>query len=166
MAKPAKEARMERRGLIPWKPFAEMSRWERDMERRFENFFSRRAEDKWWPGEGFAMRELSLDLDLYEEKDRIVVKAELPGMTKDDIQIFITDNILTIKGEKKKEEEDTGKDYYRSERVYGAFTRTLPLPAEINPEKVHATFKNGVLEIQLPKSEEAKKKEIQVKVGS
>jgi len=58
-----------------------------------------------------------LDLDLYEEKDRIVVKAELPGMTKDDIQISITDNILTIKGEKKKE-EDTGKDYYRSERVY------------------------------------------------
>src|SRR5262249_8126265 len=113
MAKPAKEARMERRGLIPWKPFAEMSRWERDMERRFENFFSRRAEDKWWPGEGFAMRELSLDLDLYEEKDRIVVKAELPGMIKDDIQISIKDNILTIKDEKKKKEKEAAKDHDR-----------------------------------------------------
>ena len=104
-------------------------------------------------------------LDVYEEKDQIVVKAELPGLTKDDIQISISDNILTIKGEKKKEEEDTGKDYYRSERVfYGAFFRAVPPPAEINPEKIHATFKNGVLEIRLPKSEEAKKKEIKVKV--
>ena len=113
-----------------------------------------------------ATREPNLDLDLYEEKDQIVVKAEMPGFTKDDIQISIADNALTIKGEKKKEEEDSGKDYYRSERVYGAFTRILALPAEINPDKVQATFKNGVLEIRLPKSEDAKKKEIKVKVQS
>jgi HSP20 family protein len=87
-------------------------------------------------------------------------------MSKDDIQISIADNILTIKGEKKKEEEDTGRDYYRAERAYGAFVRTLPLPAEINPNKVQATFKDGVLEIRLSKSEEAKKREIKVNVQS
>ena len=87
-------------------------------------------------------------------------------MAKDDIQISITDNVLTIKGEKKKEEEDEGKDYYRAERVYGSFIRTVSLPTEINPEKVQATFRNGVLEIRLPKSEQAKKREIKVKVDS
>ena len=74
-------------------------------------------------------------MDLYEEKDQVVVKAELPGITKDDIRVSISDDVLTIKGEKKKEEEDTGKDYYRSERVYGSFVRTLPLPAEVNPRR-------------------------------
>jgi HSP20 family protein len=105
-------------------------------------------------------------LDVYEDKDRIVVKAELPGMTKDDIQISISDNVLTIRGEKKREEEDTGKDYYRSERAYGAFIRSLALPTEINPDRVEAMFKNGVLEIRLPKSEAAKKKEIKINVNS
>jgi HSP20 family protein len=167
MAKQTSEAGTERKGgLIPWRPFSEMARWQSDMERMLGNFFTGRAhpliEERWWPGSSLEMREPALDV--YEEKDQIVVKAELPGMTKDDIQISISDNVLTIKGEKKKEEEDTGKDYYRSERVYGAFFRAIPLPAEINPDKVQATFKNGVLEIRLPKSEEAKKKEIKVKV--
>jgi HSP20 family protein len=159
MAKQRSETVTEGKGgIIPWRPFGEMARWERDMERMLGNFFT---------GSGsLATREPNLDLDLYEEKDQIVVKAEMPGFTKDDIQISIADNALTIKGEKKKEEEDSGKDYYRSERVYGAFTRILVLPAEINPDKVQATFKNGVLEIRLPKSEDAKKKEIKVKVQS
>ena len=159
MAKQRSETVTEGKGgIIPWRPFGEMARWERDMERLLGNFFT---------GSGsLATREPNLNLDLYEEKDQIVVKAEMPGFTRDDIQISIADNALTIKGEKKKEEEDSGKDYYRSERVYGAFTRILPLPAEINPDKVQATFKNGVLEIRLPKSEDAKKKEIKVKVQS
>jgi HSP20 family protein len=117
-----------------------------------------------WPGSSLEIQEPSVDL--YEEKDQVVVKAELPGITKDDIRVSISDDVLTIKGEKKKEEEDTGKDYYRSERVYGSFLRTLPLPAEVNPEKAQATFRNGVLEIRLPKSEEAKKKMINVKVAA
>ena len=81
-----------------------------------------------------ATREPNLDLDLYEEKDQIVVKAEMPGFTKDDIQISIADNVLTIKGEKKKEEEDSGKDYHRSERVYGAFT--LPRAEKAKPRQI------------------------------
>jgi HSP20 family protein len=160
MAKQAKETSTERRGLIPWRPFAEMARWERDMERMLGNFLT---EDR-WPAKSLGMQEPKLDL--YEEKDQIAVKAELPGLTKDDIQLSIADNVLTIKGEKKKEEEDKGKDYYRSERIYGSFMRALPLPAEIDPDKVQATFKNGVLEIRLPKSEAAKKREIKVNVQS
>jgi HSP20 family protein len=169
MAKQSKEESTEQRGLTQWKPFAEMARWERDMERLFGNFLTGRAhplfDDRWWPGKSVGSREPDLDMDLYEDQNEIVVKAELPGMTKDDVQISLSDNILTIKGEKKKEEDDRGKDYYRSERVYGAFFRSQPLPAEINPEKVRATFKNGVLEIRLPKSEQAKKKQITVNVN-
>jgi HSP20 family protein len=168
MAKQARETSTEQRGgLIPWRPGTEMARWERDMERMLGNFFSGRGhslfDDRSW-GSRLGMQEPSVDL--YEDQDRVVVKAELPGLSKDDIQVSIADNVLTIKGEKKKEEEDSNKDYYRSERVYGAFLRTLPLPAEVNPEKVQATFKNGVLNIRLPKSEEAKKKAINVKVAS
>jgi HSP20 family protein len=169
MAKQSSETATEKRGgLIPWRPLAEMSRWQRDMERMFGNFFTGRVhplfDERWWPGSSLGPQESSLDLDLYEDKDAIVVKAELPGMSKDDIQISITDNVLTIKGEKKKQEADEGQDYYRAERVYGSFIRTVSLPTEINPEKVQATFRNGVLEIRLPKSEQAKKKEIKVKV--
>jgi HSP20 family protein len=168
MAKEAKETSIEPRRSVPWKPIAEMARWERDMERMLGNFFTGRlpsfSEDRFTPGSSLGMRAPSLDL--YEEKDQIVVKAELPGMTKDDIQVSISDNILMIRGEKKKEEEDKGKDYYHSERVYGYFSRSVALPAEVNPEKIQALFKNGVLEIRLPKSEEAKKKTVNVKVQS
>ena len=167
MAKQARETGSEQRGMVPWKPFAEMARWERDMERRFGNLLSGRFQslfdERSWPGSNLELTEPAIDM--YEENDQIVVKAEMPGLSKDDIQISVTDNILTIKGEKKKEEEDRGKDYYRSERAYGAFIRTLPLPAEINADKVQAIFKNGLLEIRLPKSETAKKKEIKINVN-
>jgi HSP20 family protein len=169
MAKQAREETSQQRGLTQWRPFGEMGRWDRDMGRLVRNFFGGRAhplfDERWWPAISSESQELSPDIDLYEDQNEIVVKAELPGMTKDDIQISLNDNILTIRGEKKKEEEDQGKDYYRSERVYGAFVRSLALPAEINQDKVRATFRNGVLEIRLPKSEQAKKKEIKVNVG-
>ena len=103
-------------------------------------------------------------VDLYKEKDDIVVKAELPGMEKDNIELNLSDNRLTIRGEKKKEEEVKKEGYYRSERSYGSFVRTLELPSEVQTDKVKAAFKNGVLEIRLPKTEEAKKKETKVKV--
>ena len=103
-------------------------------------------------------------MDLYEEKDEIVVKAELPGMEKDNIEVNLSDDRLTIKGEKKKEEEIKKENYYRSERSYGSFVRTLELPGEVQADKVKANFKNGVLEIRLPKTEQAKKKETKVRV--
>ena len=103
-------------------------------------------------------------MDLYEEKDEIVAKVELPGMEKDDIEVNIIDHRLTVKGEKKKEKEIKEENFYRSERSYGSFIRALDLPKEVQAEKAQASFKAGVLEIWLPKTEEAKKKEIKVKV--
>ncbi len=93
-----------------------------------------------------------------------MVKAELPGMDKDNIEVNLTDHTLTIKGEKKKEEEIKEKDYYRAERSYGSFFRTVELPKEVHSDKVKAHFKNGILEVRLPKTEEAKAKEVKVKV--
>jgi HSP20 family protein len=143
-------------------PLAEIARWEQQMERRFADLFSGRITRLWDENDESEMTEPAIDL--YDEGNEIVVKAEMPGMTKDDIQISFSDNVLTIRGEKKKEEEERGKDYYRAERVYGAFMRSVVLPAEVNPEKARAVFKNGVLEIRLPKTESAKKKEIKVNV--
>ena len=164
----AKEEReKETKGLIPWRPLTEMSRWEREMERMFGDFLGGNLrpfwDERWWPA-----RDLEISapaVDLYEENDEIVAKADLPGMGKGDIEVNIDDHQLTIKGEKKKEEEVQEKDYYRSERFYGSFARVLDLPSEVQVEKAQASFKNGVLEIRLPKTEEAKKKKkIKVKV--
>jgi HSP20 family protein len=103
-------------------------------------------------------------VDVFEEKDDIVVKAEIPGIDKDNIEVNLSDHILTIKGQKKKEEEVKEENYYRSERSYGSFVRTLELPKEVHADKVKANFKNGVLEVRMPKTEEAKAKEIKVQV--
>jgi HSP20 family protein len=142
-------------------PLAEIARWEQQMERRFADLLSGRIA-RFWDEDDAEITEPAIDL--YEDDNEIVVKAELAGMTKDDIQISFADNVLTIKGEKNKEEEDSGKNYYRAERVYGAFVRSLVLPAEVNPDKARAIFKNGVLEVHMPKTEAAKKKEIKVNV--
>lgn len=143
----------------------EMDRLEREMDLRFGGFFGhglRPFWSRWWPstGESYA----APVVDVYEEKDDLVLKAELPGMTKDDIEVNVTDHHLTLKGEKKKKEEIKEDDYYRCERSYGSFSRTLELPADIQTDKAKASFKDGVLEIRVPKTEEAKKKQIKVKV--
>lgn len=103
-------------------------------------------------------------VDVYEEKDDIVVKAELPGIDKDNIKVNLTDHTLTIKGEKKKEEEVNQENYYRCERSYGSFVRTVELPGEVHADKVKASFKNGILEVRMPKTEQAKVKEIKVNI--
>ena len=156
----------ETKAVTPWRPFMDLTRWERDMDRMREDFFGRRG-SHWWPERWFRADELDVRapaVDVFEEKDDIVVKAEIPGMDKDNIQVNLTDHTLTIKGEKKKEEEVKEEKYYRSERSYGAFVRTLELPRDVHADKIKATFKNGVLEVRMPKTEEAKAKEIKVKV--
>jgi HSP20 family protein len=157
MAKKEKE-REEKTGLAPWRPFGEIARWEREM---FDDFFGRRLRP--WLMGGIGGVSVPA-IDLYEEKDEVVAKAELPGIDKNDIQVSISDHLLTIKGEKKKEEEIKEANYYRSERSYGSFVRSVELPKEVDTAKARASFKNGVLEIRLPKSEEAKKKEIKLNV--
>jgi len=161
MAEKTKEK--ETKAVTPWRPFLDLARWERDLERTMEDFFGRRPR---WPERWFGneMEITAPIVDLFEEKDDIVVKAELPGMDKENIEVNLTDHHLTIKGEKKKEEEIKEENYYRAERSYGAFLRTLELPKDVHADKVKANFKNGILEVRLPKTEEAKAKEIKVKV--
>jgi HSP20 family protein len=164
MAEKAKEK--ETKAVAPWRPFAELPRWEREMDRMMEDFFGRRFRPL-WPERWFRTEAMEVSMpavDLFEEKEDIVVKAEIPGMDKENIEVNLADHTLTIKGEKKKEDEVKEENYYRAERSYGSFVRTLELPKEVHADKVKATFKNGVLEIRMPKTEQAKAKEIKVKV--
>jgi HSP20 family protein len=164
MAEKAKEK--ETKAVTPWRPFTGLSRWERDMDHMMEDFFGRRARP-WWPENWFRRDEMDVSapaLDVFEDKDDVVVKAELPGIDKENIEVNLTDNLLTIKGEKKKEEEVKEENYYRCERSYGSFTRSVELPKAVHTDKVKASFKNGILEVRVPKTEEAKTKEIKVKV--
>ena len=132
---------------------------------RFEELFS----DMWppfWPTLRFP-EELAFKVppvDVYEEGGSIVVKAELPGVKKEEIEVHLTDETLTISGKKEKEEKVERKDYRRVERASGVFTRTITLPAEVELEKVTASFKDGVLEIRAPKAEGAEPKGRKIEV--
>lgn len=165
--KESKEKGKPGKALEPVKPSMLAPRWEQEVERMFDEFWRRPfpslfSPERWWPTGAFRMPAPALDV--FEEKDEVVVKADLPGLSKEDIEVNLTGSALTIKGEKKKEEEIKDKDYYRCERSYGSFIRSLELPCEVKADQVAASFKNGVLEIRLPKTEEAKKKEIKVKI--
>jgi len=102
-------------------------------------------------------------VDVYDEQDDVVVKAETPGLSKEDRSVQVTNSTLTIKGEKKREEEVKEDNYYRCERSFGSFTRAVALPCDVKADQVKATFENGVLEVRMPKTEEAKKKTITVR---
>jgi len=103
-------------------------------------------------------------IDLAEKDNELVVKCEVPGMDPKDINISLSDGVLTIRGEKKQEREEKEADYHLVERSYGSFSRSIQLPKQVQSEKISASYKNGILKITLPKSEEAKKKEIKIKV--
>jgi HSP20 family protein len=109
-------------------------------------------------------REWTPSLDVSETKNNIVVKAEAPGVDPKDIDISLMGDVLTIKGEKRQEKEEKDQNYHRVERSYGVFTRSVRLPQEVQSDKIEASYKNGILKITPPKSEEAKKKEIKIKV--
>lgn len=104
-------------------------------------------------------------LDVYDEKDRFLVSVELPGMTKDQINLSYQDGVLTVSGERKHEREGKEGETFRSERYFGKFQRSVSLPASVDAAKINATYKDGVLQIELPKAEEAKPKQIQVNVS-
>lgn len=140
-------------------PFALLRR---EMDSLFDNFF------RGFDLEPFESRmgAFSPKVDVTENDKEIKISAELPGMDEKDIDVSLQKDMLTIKGEKKEEKEDKGKDYYRMERSYGSFSRTIPLPVEVETDKVEAKFKKGVLNITLPKSAKAvaETKKIAVKV--
>ena len=146
--------------LVQWKPFREVSRLRNEMDRLWEDYFGsgRRAlrplEDAWMPA-----------VDVSETGDKITVKAEIPGMEAKDIEISMVGDTLTIKGEKKAEREEKEENYHMVERSYGTFCRAMKLPAPVDPDKVEATYKNGLLTMVLPKKEEVKPKAIEIKAS-
>jgi HSP20 family protein len=144
--------------ISPWRPF-EFEKMRREMDRLWDHFFEgrparrSREEGEWLPS-----------LDVSETKGDLVVKAELPGIDPKDIDISLNEGVLTIKGEKRQEKEEKEEGYHLVERSFGSFTRSIRLPREVQNEKINASYRNGVLKITLPKSEEAKKREIKIKV--
>ena len=139
-----------------------------EVEKRFEEFFRRPFSmfgPSWLPSVKFPESGIvSPDIDIFEDGSDVVVKAEIPGMKKEDIEVNLTDEMVTVSGEKKKEEKVEKKDYYRVERSYGSFRRSFRLPKEVQPGKAKATFKDGVLEVRVPKTEEAIKKEKKITI--
>ena len=160
-------AKKESKEVVKSEPAHPISPFE-EMEKRFEEFFRRPFSmlgPSWFPA--LRMPELgdvSAKVDIFEDGNDVVVKAELPGMKKDDLEVNLTDDTITVSGEKKKEEKIEKKDYYRVERSYGSFTRSFRLPKEVQSDKAKASFKDGVLEIRVPKTEEAMKKEKKVTI--
>lgn len=142
------------RALAPWRG---METLRQEMERVFDRFF----EPRWEEFE--AVGAWAPKLDFSETKDAFVVKAEVPGVEQKDISVSIQDQMLTVKGEKHKEKEEKDEKYHRVERSWGAFARTIALPAGVDTEKVNATFKDGVLSVKLPKTPAAKGTTIPVK---
>jgi HSP20 family protein len=168
MSEATKKAKISQpEALAPRAPFGKVSRLEQDIERVFNDFWRRPFLSLWGPDHWWPARSLSLQMpvvDVYEEKDDVVVKAEIPGLSKEDIEVTLTESSLTIQGEKKKEEEIKEKNYYCSERSSGSFARRLELPVEVKTDQAKASFKDGILKIRLPKTDEAKKRRVKVKI--
>ena len=123
--------------------------FQKEMDRLFRDFFE---------VEPFGQRLLSTfpEIDVKETEKEMRVSAELPGMEEKDVEVLLDSDSLTIRGEKKHEEEEKGESYYRSERRYGSFCRVIPLTSEVESDKVEAKFKNGVLTVTIPKTEKAR----------
>lgn len=144
--------------LVRWAPreksmFHDLLSMQNEMNRLFTNFWNDEPSTMNW----------SPSVDIAEGKDEFTVKVELPGIDKKDVKVTVQDNVLIIQGEKKQESETTEKNYHRIERSFGSFARSFRLPSLVKAEKIEAQYKDGILTIVLPKSEEAKAKEIEVK---
>ena len=148
--------------IIRWRPMRDFMTVQDEMNRMFDQFFAR---EPWGGDESMSKAEWSPTVDISENKDEYLVSAELPGMKKEDVQITYANNILKIEGERQKEEEKQDTNYHRVERLYGKFCRTFQVPTQIQADKIAADFKNGILTVHLPKAEEAKPKEVQIKIS-
>jgi len=145
--------------IINWNPFNEIEEIQSTLDKYFNDFG--------FPRTGKKKTEMDLwkpVMDIAEKKDGYTVKTEMPGIPKDKINIDVTNDVLTIKGEKKKETEEKDSKYYRSERTYGLFQRQLVLPKNVVAEKIKAKYKNGVLELFIPKAKEEKEKVKQITI--
>jgi HSP20 family protein len=133
-----------------------------EMNRAFDRFFSK---DSWNDEESVNQAGWYPVVDISENNDEYLLSAELPGLRKEDIHISFTDGVLRLEGERKKEKEEKDTDYHRVERAFGKFCRTFRLPNTVKIDKISADFKDGILNIRLPKMEEVKPKEIEVKIS-
>ena len=138
-----------------WPTLGRLTDLREEIDRLFEVPLSRTSEFLGW----------TPAFDVYEEKDNFVVKAEVPGMKKEDINVSLHDGNLIISGERKGEAKNEGTEYYRAERLFGKFQRTVTLPTTVDTGKVKAEYKDGVLTVTLPKAEEAKPKQVDVNVS-
>lgn len=145
--------------ITRWRPFRDVLSIQDEMNRLFDDFFGRPVTKQEWTEGVWAP-----SVDVSESKDDVIIKAEIPGMSKDDVKVSVRDNVLILSGEKKQEREEKDANYHRIERSYGSFSRSFALPTSVKPDKVKASYKDGVLKITLPKSEEVKPKEIPISI--
>ena len=145
--------------IVRYDPFRDLRGLQDEMNRLFSSTFSR--------GDGDQMTRGAWNpsVDIFENKDQIVLEAELPGMKPEDVEISIENNILTLHGERKFEKKAEGDNFHRVERSYGSFTRSFTLPSTVSSENAEAAFENGVLRLTLAKREEAKPRRIEIKAG-
>jgi len=152
--------RSQRRALGEWSPGTQLGRLRNQINRLFELPF---GTDLGGPS---SLEAWSPAVDVFENKDNVTVKAEVPGMRKEDIDVSVEGNTLSICGERREEKEQgKGTDNYRAERYFGRFYRSVPLPSAVDTGKVAAKYQDGVLTVTLPKTEEAKRKKIDIQVG-
>src|ERR1017187_1899965 len=143
--------------MVRWEPLRDAMSANRDFDRLFRAAFSPESE--------VSTRTWAPPVDIFENGDNLVLKAELPGVNPDDVEIRVENNTLYLKGERKFEKEVEEQSYHRVERSYGTFTRTFSLPNSIDADKVAANYKDGVLTLTMPKKEEAKPKTIKINVS-
>jgi len=146
--------------LARWDPFRDLVNLQERMNRLFEDSMARSK----MTDEEMAMGSWTPSVDIFETPERVVLRADLPGIEQSDIDVRIENNTLTLRGERKFQKETTEEDYHRIERSYGAFSRTFQLPGTIDQEQISAQHKDGVLEIVLPKREESRATTIKVDV--
>jgi HSP20 family protein len=144
--------------LMRWTPIGNLQSFQHEMNRMFNEFFGGGNGE----AAGTGLGSWTPAVDIHETDERFVIKAELPGVSKDDVSIDVHQNTLTLRGQRKHEAEVKNERYHRVERAYGTFQRSFVLPAIVDQDKVQATYKDGVLELHLPKSEAAKPKRIEI----
>jgi HSP20 family protein len=145
--------------VVRWEPLREFGTLQNEMNRLFNTVFDTPAPSN---GNGGALRRWMPAMDLVESGDHFVLRADLPGLSEEDVKVELEDQTLTIAGERHAEHEDGKEGYYRLERAFGAFSRSLQLPKGIDPEAVTARFDRGVLEVSIPKPEQRKPRRISI----
>ena len=149
--------------LVRWEPVRELTSLQNEMNRLFGSFFD--TPTTGGNGNGGTLRRWIPAMDLVETAEHFVLRADLPGLSEEDVNVELEDNVLTVSGERKAETEKSEGGYYRVERAFGHFSRSLTLPEGIDPDAIAAEFDRGVLEVRVPKPEERKPRRVQIGLG-